>query len=384
MSRFSLPKLPSLRRSKGEPGADAPVATPKPRRRRRRRLVTLNKGRGRMGRWSRDRRRAVLIVSSVICTILFAWIATGFGLGYAVRASVGCSSCHQCRVYVDAHLDSGHKDVSCASCHARKGVFGMLADGLRAQRWTVLTPFVKSVQPVDVGDMTCRRCHAAALEDTTVSKGIRVRHSDFIDVPCRSCHSGSGHAIKDRWYIGSQMQDCMDCHRTTVSRVSTCDECHVATGATSPTSTAAAQAGISQTTWRATHGAGWKKSHGMGDLTSCKACHLPGFCEKCHGIPVPHPTDWPQIHGTGVDVQNRKACYTCHKAEWCVACHGVEMPHGPGFLPQHPQIAKKVGTQACSKCHDPQACDVCHYQSSHPHVPGLAPQVHTSTSSNGL
>jgi hypothetical protein len=300
----------------------------------------------------------ILVIAAAV--VVVASLTTGL-LGAATRV-VDCSVCHSMRPYEDAHAQTGHASLGCIECHASRGVLGLPADGARAMRWIVREPFVDNVEPVLLGDSLCRGCHESILDEVIVSS-VRVRHSDFEEAACGTCHGGAAHAAEGRWYIGPQMEDCLTCHRVSLNNVGVCDVCHPVE-ATSPSRDR-------PSAWRASHGPGWEQAHGMGDLSGCPACHAPSTCEQCHGVGLPHPPTWQREHGTDLDAGTREACQTCHEVQWCSDCHGVEMPHPEGFLPAHGPQATEAGEAACTRCHDIEQCYACHFYSSHPNFPSV-------------
>jgi hypothetical protein len=221
------------------------------------------------------RAQALIIAAAVL---VFAALSTVL-LGAATRV-VACSACHSMRPYETAHAGTGHASIECDDCHASRGVLGLPADGVRAIRWIVREPFVDSVEPVLLGDASCRRCHETMIEEVLVSS-VRVRHSDFEETPCGTCHGGTAHPVAGRWHIGPQMEDCLNCHRVSLNNVGACDVCHPAEATSASRERPSA--------WRASHGPGWEQAHGMGDLSGCPACHAPSTCEACHGVGLPHP-----------------------------------------------------------------------------------------------
>jgi hypothetical protein len=295
---------------------------------------------------------AVGITMALIVALLFA-------AGSAVRADTACDSCHTMQPYVEAAPESAHSSLPCSSCHASTGTGGMLVDGLRAAGWVSSG----EVQPVAYDDAPCLECHSNVLEETIEAGGIRVRHSDFADMPCTRCHGGTGHEVEGRFYRITEMDDCMQCHRSSTANLETCSVCHV------PDADAERREG--NTTWRVTHGPGWQQTHGMGDLRTCTACHDPAYCIECHGVRVPHPSDWLVGHGDPLEGVEDERCATCHDSQWCVDCHQVDMPHPAGFLPAHGPEADEVGSERCYRCHDRRNCDECHIRSSHPSLPDV-------------
>ena len=320
----------------------------------------------RIGRRVRTpQQRAVRIAVLVGGALLPVTLVLAVVLGLGVSQGVGCGSCHAMGPYAAVGGDSSHSALGCQQCHAREGVTGILADGFRAMRWTGAAFVGRGVAGYTTDQSSCLRCHESVLVGTTVSRGIAVRHSDFIATPCGYCHEGTGHMIEGRTYRGPAMDDCLTCHKTSQSNLAGCEKCHPKVAERDRRET--------QTAWRVTHGPNWQTTHAMGNMATCSSCHPTEFCAKCHGVKLPHPPDWARAHGRGLDPVTRDSCATCHELSWCDTCHGgLSMPHPAGFMPDHGVLANDVGEQACNRCHEPMACTICHYQSSHPNVPGLS------------
>jgi hypothetical protein len=325
-------------------------------------------GRAKRAQVGRDTRRGLYYASIAVAGLLAVALLLTLVAGSAVRADVGCGACHG--EYATAHGDSAHADTRCAVCHAQTGLTGLFSDGIRAVRWAAAAPFVDAPGATSVSEQSCRECHAETLGETVVARGVRVRHSDFLDEPCATCHAGRSHAVAGRWYLTPDMELCMQCHRAIVAELTSCEVCHP------PDAPSERSPGWSA--WRAAHGEGWEQAHGMGDLGECATCHPPQYCIECHEVPVPHRQDWPQIHGKGIsDPDDFSKCDSCHEPDWCVSCHGIEMPHPAGFLPDHGAAAEDAGEEACARCHSPERCDVCHFESSHPNLPTVGMGAHS-------
>jgi hypothetical protein len=320
--------------------------------------VALKAVRRQTSRQTRKARRqaltgAALIVVAISTLTLFA------GLG--VRQGAGCSTCHVMRPFTEAHSETVHSEVSCAACHATRGSFGVFADGTRAAGWTLSYVFGGKPQSGGTSEQSCRACHESVMTETIVSKGIRVRHGNFETQACGHCHAGTAHRAEGRWYRPLEMDDCMGCHKGAANDPKSCEVCHVGD----------AQRREGTTAWRSTHGPDWQKTHGMGDLKTCSSCHEKRVCVDCHGVLVPHPTEWIVRHGRAALTDAGEGCGSCHQPDWCDKCHGLPMPHAPEFLPQHDIAALESGSESCKTCHDPLSCDYCHFASSHPSIPGV-------------
>lgn len=313
----------------------------------------------------RRRRPARVLIAAGVLAVVVVMLIGGATVGTGV---IACNRCHAMSPYVSSHSKSPHSQVPCSKCHSGAGLVASMAAGPRGLGWVAAAVVGATVQPVTVGDAPCRGCHSETLVKTVTVSGLRVRHKDFSERRCTECHAGTGHRLPGSWYLGPQMQDCTTCHRTSSDSLEACGLCHVGRtdDARSP----------GDSVWRSLHGAKWAKTHGMGDVKACIACHPPSYCARCHGVAIPHPVDWSKRHGAGATGATADACIRCHRAEWCTRCHGVQMPHPAGFLPNHGTYVPSSGAQVCTKCHSQRACDQCHYLSSHPNVPGVNAGVH--------
>ncbi len=305
------------------------------------------------------------------CTIVLGvvaacWLALTLAVGAAFDAGAGCGACHAMRPFVEASTRAPHPRRSCADCHATRGPAAWLADGVRLQ--VMVGGAVSGRRPhgVTSTERACRTCHAAMQQATVRAHGIAVRHSDFAATPCSQCHGGVGHTVAGREYRHPEMDDCLACHKVSLSNLQGCELCHV--------ETPERHIRRGRTAWAVTHGPDWRTTHGMGDLGTCSACHTPDKCMACHGVQVPHPSGWKDAHGRGLDASARQACETCHAPSWCTECHGgVEMPHAPGFLARHHADVKALGYERCTRCHTFEGCEACHLAGRHTAVPGLSP-----------
>lgn len=310
-------------------------------------------------------RSAVVVVS----VVLVGWATVSLAIGWAAQGRRVCAdTCHVMEPYGRAAPDSAHAGLDCEDCHGASGFTGAFADGVALQRRTVSAVIGRTPAASLVADGPCRGCHPAVGSTTVVARGIAVRHADFIDEPCVTCHGGTGHEVDGRLHGAVEMDDCLTCHRVSSGNVSGCGLCHVP----DPDRERLTRTNA----WRATHGSAWEQTHGMGDLRTCVSCHAPDSCARCHSVALPHPDSWPRLHGPAAIEVGFDPCESCHDPGWCTDCHGIDMPHPDGFLPRHGVVADERQDEVCLSCHPVSSCDDCHYRSSHPDIPG-APAGHT-------
>ncbi len=109
-----------------------------------------------------------------------------------------------------------------------------------------------------------------------------------------------------------------------------------------------------------------EKIPSAGEVNYCSTCHAEKFCSDCHGLPMPHPSDFQAGHGD-LGRSSPKVCATCHaqggKADdtrFCNACHHPDGDPALPWIPQHVDAVRTSGAQACFKCHKPTYCAGCH------------------------
>lgn len=267
-----------------------------------------------------------------------------------------CVHCHDMGSDSGTSVDSAHAAVECASCHAD----GTLAERMRFgyhQVFGMRLPFVDLTDSVtsSVSDSACTGCHGR-LDTVTESRGLRVMHDTCGEGSrCVSCHSPVAHPDGVRWPTTYAMERCLECHGAREASQS-CDTCHMgrieriipATG-----------------TFPITHGPNWRSTHGMGEMTTCRACHSDDFCRPCHGSGVPHTPRFVSVHGAAAESSDAE-CLSCHQSSMCDDCHVYEMPHPLSFTEQHRQIVANDGEAQCRYCHLQDDCMTCHEMHIHP------------------
>jgi hypothetical protein len=101
-------------------------------------------------------------------------------------------------------------------------------------------------------------------------------------------------------------------------------------------------------------------------INVCSTCHSREFCITCHGVALPHPSNWKDTHGA-LGKQNPAMCQKCHgyTSDFCNQCHHsttLDWQYDPAtpWIRQHPLAVRAVGTTPCFKCHRPTYCARCH------------------------
>lgn len=267
-----------------------------------------------------------------------------------------CGVCHQGEY--KTWKSSNHSKVSCNRCHRRQDFFSMLNQRISVLRMTggLIANSSKTIR-ADVLNEVCRKCHKKE-EQTVVTGVLKVSHKEIIDegYECTFCHSKIVH---DKFVPAPRIttkDKCLKCHNG-LDASSNCDSCHtkdirwIRVNFKGP--------------WQIAHGKNWRHLHGTGNLESCNLCHQPSFCARCHGVGLPHPDAFMNLHGR-IAKTKRKVCLACHKEQLCKNCHKLNLPHQEDFKPKHPRIVEKIGKKKCLKCHMEDGCKRCHTLHKHP------------------
>ncbi|MBE0476887.1 MAG: hypothetical protein IBX62_07320 [Coriobacteriia bacterium] len=269
-----------------------------------------------------------------------------------------CRSCHMTEGFEEDTSKSPHASVSCVACHVGASFTGRVSFATR-QVFHMVIPVVPEVDRVHaaVPDKRCLSCHSAVEEPVTVgTRGLFIKHSSCMgDSSCTDCHSLSAHGASTRWPRTAQMEDCYECHGRS-NKITACDACHTERSE---------RQRIFDGPFRVTHGPQWKKTHGMGDMRSCVACHDETRCKGCHGAGVPHEGDFLKAH-TKYSTRPDADCTGCHRQEFCSECHRYEMPHPQRFVQGHSGTVEADGDAACLTCHEKGDCTQCHEDHVHP------------------
>src|SRR5450759_1491220 len=287
-------------------------------------------------------------------------------LGVTAATLPGCTVCHRSAKFVVQTAQSAHAKIACARCHVEPGVATRVV-----YAYHLVFGMTLQLEPVSSGPVagitnsTCLSCHQNVMKRVVNVNGLSIDHSKCSKGRlCTDCHSQTAHGTAVQWASTPEMNQCLDCHASAKVR-SNCNTCHV--GRT-------VQERVRTGEWIVTHGPSWKTTHGMGDLKTCVACHPDNYCVQCHGMSLPHDSDFIRTHPTQA-LSQRKDCDVCHKQTFCDDCHGLQMPHPASFTPAHSSIVKKQGSTVCLRCHVEDDCTKCHEAHVHPGGATKAPSA---------
>ncbi len=170
----------------------------------------------------------------------------------------------------------------------------------------------------------CADCHSARAptkEMFPVSEvapvALTFSHKKHLggQVPCGQCHQMGVHSGGFR----VEMLVCLECHEKMKGPVS-CSTCHPKWEEVMPSFHRGVD--IVKTHGKVELTAMAKgKGRGSGAETDCNKCHVkPNFCIDCHGIEMPHPTNYLKRHNQEVKGKP-ETCVLCHGKNPCLFCH---------------------------------------------------------------
>ena len=331
---------------------------------------------------------------------------------------------------IESYRRSSHSNISCMACHmpvnANPIIFLMhKAEALGELAQTVTNNYELPLNPDDEVALTmkaeqCTQCHNEQIRRVTPSPGIKINHEVHAekDIACPICHNRVAHnedfdlTLKNpktgepnkKHANFMQMTACFRCHSqqpATGAPTGACSACHTPDFQLQPASHLGAgwypaghakaakleearvlaaggkaflnstETSVQVNTAEKTNGT--KSEGGIGPLLPkvstinvCSTCHQRSFCTDCHKLPMPHPKNFQQQHGT-LGKAEPQVCANCHgnAATFCDECHhgtSIQYKIDPNipWRQQHPTAVQVVGAAACFKCHDPTYCAYCH------------------------
>lgn len=324
-----------------------------------------------------------MAVLSLLAVIVVAVGAT------STRAFCAAGMCHTLQAdALSSYENSSHSEISCLACHmpvnadpvtflihkAEAGVSGLIGVASGAKP-PINAESELAMDPRQMPERQCTQCHTANRK-LTPSRGIVIDHAVHSrnKITCTQCHNRIGHDENGvtltkgvaRHADFMKMQGCFRCHDMEGKKraLGDCQLCHPIGFKLKP----------------ANHDLPGFYTH-YGDSTGhaklaladktgtyCSMCHVRvRFCDRCHGVQVPHPKGFVETHGPA-GKKSPAVCANCHakgvavarNAEFCNACHHKQGDPTKPWLPQHPAVVVAQGTYGCFKCHPVTYCAHCH------------------------
>jgi hypothetical protein len=327
---------------------------------------------------------------------------------------------------ITAYEHSPHSEISCMACHmpvnANPVVFLLhKAEALGELAQTVTNNYqlplnAESEVALTMKSTQCTQCHNEELRKITPSPGLKIDHRVHAanEVQCTICHNRTAHVenfeltLKDpktgtneKHENFMKMTACFRCHTQDPKSEAPPGQCflchtndfdllpesHKETGFFPQGHGELASEEESRAPWMnaetATETVAAKtepkvdeKERYAGEnlptvkeINLCSTCHAKSFCTDCHGVPMPHPSDFVKKHGP-LGIAAPQVCAKCHgfNVDFCNNCHhGTHLNYA--ILPnqtwkrQHPLAVNEVGAAGCIQpagCHSPTYCAVCH------------------------
>lgn len=359
---------------------------------------------------------AVLVLAAVMIVALGVTSTKWF-------CSEGCHKVQDDTIL--AYEASTHSEVSCMACHmpvqANPVVFILhKAEALGELYLTVTNNYElplngESHLALTMPTTQCTQCHSLDTREPTPARGIIIDHDVHEEqgVECAVCHNRVAHKENFELTLTDPatgkpntkhadfmlMTSCFRCHSQGetaeggLKAPGDCEACHTENFDLKPESHdapdfyPAGHATLATAEYdrveklEAEESSGTAEEGGPGEsgedelgpslpkvesINECSTCHAEKFCSDCHGLPMPHPTEFAKDHGKA-GTENPKVCATCHGNvdQFCDDCHhgtalGYEDRAAGAWLPQHPQAVVQTGANACFECHDPTYCASCH------------------------
>lgn len=207
--------------------------------------------------------------------------------------------------------------------------------------------------------LECGDCHsdmdrifkAGELPNLTFT---HEKHFQFVS-DCAACHPANTH-MPDKINV-PRMSMCFMCHGVDEESAAPgrCSLCH--------------PKGMPRTPQTHLTGSWLPNEHGeaaLVDRIECVACHEEkGSCDPCHGLRMPHPTNWDEGNHEAPFFEDRTACQQCHvrisgERDFCDSCHHPRGSKDEGWLDAHPEVVTAAGAFTCLECHSTQTCSSCH------------------------
>jgi len=302
--------------------------------------------------------RIALVLSIALVAVALVVVA---GITFTATTLPGCESCH----LTDAEFEQATAATShaaagtaCTACHVQTGSVPGRAKFAVYQTLGMYLPLVdaSATDATKVKDSSCLSCHESVMTETVEVRGVRIAH-EFCAIgnSCIHCHSEVGHGAATKWPRIASMTECVSCHQERGAALS-CETCHVGK---------VEIVRSSKPDFAVTHGPNWQETHGMGQMSGCSACHEADSCVRCHGVGVPHGTNFLLEHAD-TSLLPDATCESCHDPAFCDSCHLIEMPHPREFVTGHSDLVDRDGDASCMRCHVVADCDTCHVKHVHP------------------
>lgn len=292
-----------------------------------------------------------------IKVVLLVFLIVGVaGISVAFKATSKaefCKKCHEMESDYNAWATSVHKDVECVDCHIGSGAVNFITHKISSSK-EIYRHLTNSFEVInaeselskELPSENCIPCHKNP--GSVKNAELIFEHKPHLEngLNCALCHNRIAHPGIEGSEERATMEFCVDCHEEKKATTA-CSDCHPP---------------AFKNTKPSTHTVGkWGSTHGKNDLTICSYCHTDSasFCKECHGVLMPHPSDWKGAHSE--NVSDTGVCRRCHtENNACGKCHEPPDLHPSNWRATHPQAVHESGKESCAMCHAPAFCEKCH------------------------
>jgi len=249
-------------------------------------------------------------------------------IGAGTSTSMYCKACHGNDKKIAVMQSGSHRNLSCAQCHESGGTFARYTVNSFQRIGHLLTGFSRNSQPTGyhaVPASSCLNCHKNTVNQSiTVSRGnniIEMSHREPMNagMQCSRCHNMT--TASSPAASRSTMSTCLMCHNGNDAS-SQCVTCHMNTPQVTMTSSGPSPDNADQLITASPQ-------------SQCYTCHAKdtATCDACHGLRIPHPSDFTNTHGAAVQQYGLSTCFKCHNdkdtsageasggAQPCTECH---------------------------------------------------------------
>lgn len=306
-----------------------------------------------------------------------------------------CQTCHQNRRpdshlhgWIKAHFGTAtEKPEYCAACHNQSYCLNCHKDVLHTPTWITDHARGSKVRPQICQECHdrktfCISCHKGAVPKSHTANWLSTHGSQIQagkereeacytchePASCNSCHRGAkpkSHQAENFMETHGKVSQqnpraCAQCH----NQPSFCDHCHQIPMPHPPSFTRrtvpqrVSWPGIRPAVSPITVDLSPHSQMAQKRRELCNRCHQSTECQRCHQLPMPHPSNFLVGHSR-LALKQPEVCQKCHTERYCQHCHGTKMPHPPDFVRNHPEASFSANS-ACWRCHKPNYCQLCH------------------------
>lgn len=207
-------------------------------------------------------------------------------------------------------------------------------------------------ESIRIAGLECLECHNVLNDEAAVILHVAFSHDAHAEAGyhCQVCHDVTEHT----YTAETATALCKTCHPEEMAEGALCVYCHEYPSTRQP-------ADHTSPNWLSVHGTqsvSLVPSHDA--RLTCAACHDESFCQKCHSLPMPHPSGFVTSHAS-LAVRLESGCSMCHGEDECADCHASRAPASHAAEPFEHWDPAVLQASRCSVCHEgSRYCSDCH------------------------